>query len=1035
MAQKRVGINTMSPLAGLHVADSSVLFTSPATLPAVPNFPPVSGMGNRMMWYSDKAAFRAGRVSSLQWDKDSIGTYSFASGLNSKAKGLSATAMGYQGTATGISSTAIGNEASAIGDFATAMGYRTIADGQASTALGNATIANGYSATAMGFQTTAGANFSTAMGLYNVAKGYSSTVIGLYNDSILTSNQPGISPATPLFIIGNGDDPSSRSNAMTVLKNGSVGIGTSDPDASALLHVSTDPGNTKGFLVTGNYNAPSSVPDLGEGTRMMFFPGKASFRAGYAIGTSWNNANVGYISSALGYGTIASESYTTAFGAHTIASGIISTAMGYATKATTYYATAMGWLSNANGYTSTAMGHATYAKAVSSTAIGSFNDSTDNPLYYSGVGSDRIFQIGNGSDFNLRKNAMTVLRNGNTGIGALLPLARLHVADSSVLFSAINDIPVTPGPPPAEGIGRRMMWYPNKAAFRVGYVSSQDWDKDSIGNYSFASGYNSRAKGLNSTAMGFGNKAEGNYSTALGYGNASSGSTATVFGLNNISSGNISTALGNGTTSSNDVSTAMGYQTIASGYFSTAMGRGTIASATSSISMGENTTASGYASTAMGSYTVASGSQSTAIGVSANSTADYSIAMGESVTANSWVSTALGRHNDPIVASPSSSWILSEPLLIVGNGTGAGDKKNALAIAKNGSIFIDPSNKNDGTLNGNSLLFGSYNGTGEGIVSKRTASGNQYGLDFFTSGSAKLSISNAGNVGIGNSTPGFPLNFSSALGDKISLFGNSANNYGFGIQNNLLQIHASEVGEDIAFGYGSSSSLTETMRIKGNGNVGIGKNNPGNKLHVVVGASGATPFSPGFTPMVVEGNSHTYINLLSPEANETAILFGKPSSAASGGIMYNNASNLNGFQFRVGGNNPKLDLFSNGNATLQGILTQSSDARLKKNITPLQNSLQKITRLNGYNYSWKDESADQNLQTGVLAQEVQKLFPELVKEDEKGMLSVNYSGLIPVVVESIKEQQNFIEKQQEQISNQQKQIDELKKMVEKLLKQ
>ncbi|MEO7265124.1 MAG: tail fiber protein [Ferruginibacter sp.] len=240
IAQKRVGINTTNPQAGLHVADSSVVFSAPASLPAVPYFPPISGSGNRMMWYADKAAFRVGRVSALQWDKDSIGTYSFASGLNSKAKGQSGTAMGYQGTAAGLSSTAIGNEATANGDFGTALGYKTNAEGQASTAFGNGTIALGYSSTAMGFQTTAGANFSTAIGLYNVAKGYSSTVIGLYNDSILITNQGGISPTTPLFIIGNGDDPSIRSNAMTVLKNGRTGIGTSSP--AALLDVN---GNTK----------------------------------------------------------------------------------------------------------------------------------------------------------------------------------------------------------------------------------------------------------------------------------------------------------------------------------------------------------------------------------------------------------------------------------------------------------------------------------------------------------------------------------------------------------------------------------------------------------------------------------------------------------------------------------------------------------------------------------------------------------------------------------------------------------------------
>lgn len=106
------------------------------------------------------------------------------------------------------------------------------------------------------------------------------------------------------------------------------------------------------------------------------------------------------------------------------------------------------------------------------------------------------------------------------------------------------------------------------------------------------------------------------------------------------------------------------------------------------------------------------------------------------------------------------------------------------------------------------------------------------------------SIAQTGNVGIGTSTPGFPLTFASPLGDRISLFGNSGNHYGFGIQNNLLQIHASAVGDDIAFGYGSSNNFTETMRIRGNGNVGIGTTSPVAKLHVSAGDASLVLFGP-----------------------------------------------------------------------------------------------------------------------------------------------------------------------------------------------
>ena len=81
-----------------------------------------------------------------------------------------------------------------------------------------------------------------------------------------------------------------------------------------------------------------------------------------------------------------------------------------------------------------------------------------------------------------------------------------------------------------------------------------------------------------------------------------------------------------------------------------------------------------------------------------------------------------------------------------------------------------------------------------------------------------------GNVGIGNATPAFPLSFNQNIGDKISIWSNSTNSYGLGIQSSLMQIHTDVAAADIAFGYGSSSSFTETMRIKGNGALSINGN-------------------------------------------------------------------------------------------------------------------------------------------------------------------------------------------------------------------
>ncbi|WP_113614389.1 hypothetical protein [Chitinophaga flava] len=102
-----------------------------------------------------------------------------------------------------------------------------------------------------------------------------------------------------------------------------------------------------------------------------------------------------------------------------------------------------------------------------------------------------------------------------------------------------------------------------------------------------------------------------------------------------------------------------------------------------------------------------------------------------------------------------------------------------------------------------------------------------------------MTILNNGNIGIGTTKPGAPLSFASYVGAKILLYGDSALNFGLGIQNYLLQIYTSGKNSDIAFGYGSSAAFTETMRIKGNGNVGIGTKDPGDYKLAVEGKIGA----------------------------------------------------------------------------------------------------------------------------------------------------------------------------------------------------
>jgi hypothetical protein len=257
----KVGINTTTPQAMLHVKDSSVVFTGASTLPATPGNPPVSGAGTRMMWYPDKAAFRAGRSNGNNWDKDNIGEYSFAAGNGPKAQGNESIAIGSSTEALGFKSTALGSGSSAVGDFSIAIGGAAYgpsstalngsAFGNSSIAMGSSSQAVGNGSVAMGFFTKATGTLSVSMGWGTVSRPYGSLAMGFFNDSIITSSTESIVASDPVLMIGNGLNDNFRSNAFVILKNGRTGINTSSPDA--LLHI------VRNGASGGGYNTNSAM--------------------------------------------------------------------------------------------------------------------------------------------------------------------------------------------------------------------------------------------------------------------------------------------------------------------------------------------------------------------------------------------------------------------------------------------------------------------------------------------------------------------------------------------------------------------------------------------------------------------------------------------------------------------------------------------------------------------------------------------------------------------------------------------------------
>lgn len=752
-----IGIGTATPAAQLHVSGTSsgegnILFTG--NFKTSPGNAPAAGSGTRMMWYPDKAAFRAGGINGNQWDKDSIGSYSVAIGENTKAYGTGAVALGSDVVATGWHSTAIGKENVASGWGASSFGNKTNASGLVSTAMGYSTMASGIYSTAMGNKSTASGQDALAFGELSIASGDNAIAIG-YKDS---------ATAYSAFAIGNNAN-ASGSYAISIgyyskaVGSTSVALGS----------------HTK---ASGNYSTAIGNNTHASGQNSTAF-GQSTLASGavsIAMGSSTSAS--GQYSSAFGNGTSASGDYSTSMGYNTTASGNYSSAFGKSTTASGNTATALGLGSIASGDNSTAMGWGTTAYSAHEIVLGSHNKSYTPVSTTEWNSSDRLFTIGNGYSqyfayypyyYSYNSNALTILKNGNLGLGVDSPAVQLHTSGSvrfegagtpgagkvltsdasgnatwqaagsglpsgssgqtlrhngtawtanALITNTGNNIGIgtstptsllhtsgtgtgegnvlfsgevkasNPGPAPVNGSGTRMFFYPDKAAFRAGYVNGTQWDTDSIGKFSVALGSNTRAKGAWSTALGYLSYASGSTSTAIGYNSIASGQYSIVIGSSNMASGESAIAMGASTQAGGFNSMSMGSGTIASGDYSTAFGEATTASGAYAVSMGDRTTASGGNATAMGTLSTASGSYTTAMGYGSTASGYFSTVMGSMNTAPSYVETVVGRYNATYTPLSITSWNAADRLFVIGNGTGVSTRSNAMTVLKNGCIGL-----------------------------------------------------------------------------------------------------------------------------------------------------------------------------------------------------------------------------------------------------------------------------------------------------------------------------------------------------------
>jgi hypothetical protein len=323
-------------------------------------------------------------------------------------------------------------------------------------------------------------------------------------------------------------------------------------------------------------------------------------------------------------------------------------------------------------------------------------------------------------------------------------------------------------------------------------------------------------------------------------------------------------------------------------------------------------------------------------------------------------------------------------------------------LSVDSGMNIDQANVNNGAIN-SGLTFGSN--SGEGIASKRTTGGNQFGLDFYTSFSKRMSITQAGNVGIGtgNNNPSSTLDVLGGIWDLTTTegdlrVGNSAFRMKIGVATDgggAGDVRIRAVGGTNRLLLGGSTS--DVLTVTGSGMVGIGTITP--QWPLEVGTDSAITAISSFTSYI-DGNGSV------AQCNNGASAYGIYGISSSGFAGY--------FE---------------GNVHSTGVITQASDQKLKENIKPIDETLDKILLLKPSSFNFKNEYKRMNLpqgeQTGFIAQDMEKVFPQLVKtvydkQQDSGKIfeykAVNYIGLIPLLTKAIQDQQEEIDQLKEQIS-------------------
>ena len=216
------------------------------------------------------------------------------------------------------------------------------------------------------------------------------------------------------------------------------------------------------------------------------------------------------------------------------------------------------------------------------------------------------------------------------------------------------------------------------------------------------------------------------------------------------------------------------------------------------------------------------------------------------------------------------------------------------------------------------------------------------------------------------------------------------------------------------------TNASEKVVITGDGFVGVGVQNPSYQLEVTRSASNllASFYSTSNVSSFVNIGTSTntlFANIGLTSDNGTAQIW----NAGSTYVSYGGANSLNFYAplgvsmaWHPNGAQNQMVLSTSGTLSVVGDIVgySSSDKALKENIKPIEDALDKISKISGYEFDWNDkQDVYEGHDVGVIAQEIEDVLPEVVTTRDNGYKAVKYEKLAPLLIQAIKEQQELIE--------------------------